>query len=203
MATKTWDDFLPLIRPYLPSCPDITIKQYLAIVAADFFTRTHLWREDIDPIFVAPGVYEYDLDAEALVEDVISVTADNRELTHTDMRLIPNDQRYATGRPRQYWIHSDNTIRLHPIPDEKITLKLAAVLRPSRTGLGVQDWIFEMWADAIVAGTVDRIAGLPGKDWTDPALAEHNRRHYERSIDNARVRDMRGVGHMIKMRPFA
>lgn len=200
---KTWDDFMPLITPSLPGCPDLTIKTYLAITAVDFFTRTHLWREDIDSIYVAPGVYEYDLDAEALVEDLISVTVDRREIDHTDMRLIPNDRRYDTGFPTHYWIHSDNAIRLHPIPEERLTVKVAAVLRPSRTGTGVPDWIFEMWADVIVAGTIDRLASMPGKAWSDMALAQHNRMHYEQGLTGARVRDMRGVGHSVRMRPFA
>lgn len=200
---KTWDDFLPLITPQLSGCPDLTIKTYLAITAADFFTRTHLWREDIDPIYVAPGLYEYDLDGEALIEDLISVTVERRELQHTDMRLIPNDRRYDTGFPTHYWIHSDNQIRLHPIPDQRLTVKMAAVLRPSRTGTGVPDWIYEMWADIIVAGTVDKLASMPNKTWTDPNLAQHSRMHYEQGITSARVRDMRGVGHSVRMRPFA
>lgn len=200
---KTWDDFMPLIRPHLASCPEATIKTYLGITAADFFTRTHLWREDIDSIYVAPGVYEYDLDAEALVEDLISVTVDRREITHTDMRLVPNDQRYDVGFPQHYWIHSDNSIRLHPIPEERVTVRLAAVLRPSRTGTSVPDWIFEMWADIIVAGAVARIAAIPRKDWSDAAQAEENRARYERGVTDARVRDMRGVGHSVRMRRFA
>lgn len=199
---KTWDDFFPLLSPHLPGCPSASMRLYLANVTADFLARTHLWREDIDPIFVAPGVYEYDLDADAFVEDIISVVSDRHELQRTDMRLIPNERRYETGYPESYWIHSDNTIRLHPIPDTRIKLKLTAVLRPSRTGTGVEDWIFEMWADAIVSGAIDRLAGIPGKEWSSVPLAEHHRRHYERAIDNARVRDTRGVGNRVQMRPF-
>lgn len=200
---KTWDDFLPLITPYLPTCPDAVIKRYLAVTAVDFFVRTHLWREDIDPIYVSPGVYEYDLDAEAYVEDLISVVVDRREIDHTDMRLVPAEERYDTGFPTKYWIHSDNSIRLHPIPDTPVVLKLSAVLRPSRTATSIPAWIFELWAETIVAGTVDRLASIPGKDWTDMSLAQHNRLHYEQGITAARVRDSRGVGHSVRMRPFA
>lgn len=200
---KTWDDFFPLIMPLLPGCPEPTIRQHLAITAADFFTRTHLWREDIDPVYVSPGVYEYDLDAEAFVEDLISVTVDRRELEHTDMRLIPNEQRYDTGFPTKYWIHSDNSIRLHPIPDTSVVIKMAAVLRPSRAATTIPDWIFELWADTIVAGAVDRLASIPGKDWSNQPMAQHYRLHYEQGITAARVRDTRGVGHTVQMRPFA
>ena len=200
---KTWDDFLPLLRPHVPSCPDITIKSYLGIVAADFFTRTHLWRDNIDSIYVAPGIYEYDLSADALVEHVISVIVDDREVERTDMRLIPNERRYSTGHPTHYWIQSDNAIRLFPIPDKKVTLKLTAVLRPSRTGTGVEDWIYEMWADAIVAGTVAQLTSIPGKDWSSADVYGYNAQKYERAITNARIRDQRGVSNSVQMRPFA
>ena len=42
---------------------------------------------DIDPIYVSPGVYEYDLDAEAYVEDLISVVVDRRELAELEAEL--------------------------------------------------------------------------------------------------------------------
>jgi hypothetical protein len=200
---KVWDDFLPLAKPHIPGCPDITVKTYLAIVAADFFTQTHLWRDDIDPIFTAPGVVEYDLSADVLVEDVVSVVVDETEIMHTDVRLIPNNRRYETGRPTHYWIHSDNSIRLFPIPDERIRLRLTGVLKPSRTATGVEDWIYETWADALVSGTIARLAMIPGKEWTDPGLAEVNNRQYQKAITHARIRDARGVGHNVTMRPAA
>ena len=85
---KVWDDFLPLVKPHIPGCPDITVKTYLAITAADFFAQTHLWRDDIDPIFTAPGIVEYDLSADVFVEAVTSVVVDNMALQHTDIRMI-------------------------------------------------------------------------------------------------------------------
>lgn len=200
---KVWDDFFPLVKPHIPGCPDITVKTYLASTAADFFAQTHLWRDDIDPIFTAPGVVEYDLDAEVLVEAVTSVIVDKTALQHTDMRLIPDDRRYDTGTPTHYWIQSDNAIRLFPIPDSRIRLRLTGVLKPSRTATGVEDWIYETWADAIVCGTIARIAVIPGKEWTDINLAEYNKKQYQQAIAHARIRDARGVAHNVAMRPAA
>lgn len=198
---KTWDDFLPLTRPHLPSCPDLTIKTYLAEVAADFFARTYLWRDNIDAIYLAPNQVEYDLDAEAVVEDIIAVTYGDQVLDRTDARLLPHNQLGEKGEPKMYWVHADNTIRVHPVPEERAQLKVSAILKPSRTGTGVEDWIYETWATAIIDGTIGRVAAIPGKEWTDLALAEYRRRMYELAITNARIRDFRGVRLTVRQRP--
>jgi hypothetical protein len=198
---KVWNDFLPLITPHLPTCPSATLRTYLAEVAADFFARTYLWRDNIDAIYLAPNQIEYDLDAEAVVEDVIAVTYGDRVLDRTDARLLPHNRLTETGEPQMYWVHADNTIRVHPVPDLRAKLTVSAVLKPSRTGTGVEDWIYETWADAIIDGTIAKIAMIPGKDWTDVAMAESRRAMYERAIVNARIRDFRGVRLTVRQRP--
>lgn len=199
--TKTWDDFLPLLSPHLIGCQDATMREYLAKVAADFFARTYLWRDDIDAIYLAPNQVEYDLDADAVVEDVIAVTYGDRVLDRTDARLLPHNRMGETGEPQMYWVHADNTIRVHPIPEARAQLKVSAVLKPSRSGSGVAEWIYETWADAIVDGTIAELAMIPGKEWTDVAMAQTRRDMYERAIVAARVRDFRGVRLTVRQRP--
>lgn len=198
---KTWDDFLPLVTPHLPTCPSAFIRSRLAEVAADFFARTYLWRDNIDAIYLAPNQVEYDLDAEAVVEDVIAVTYGEHVLDRADARLLPHNQLGEKGEPRMYWVHADNTVRVHPIPEERARLKVSAVLKPSRTGTGVEDWVYETWADTIVDGAIAKLAAIPGKDWTDIAMSEMRRRMYEMAITRARVRDFRGVRLTVRQRP--
>ena len=200
---KVWSDFLPLITPHMPTCPSTTLRTYLADVAADFFARTYLWRDNIDAIYLAPNQVEYDLDADALVEDVIAVTYGERVLDRTDARLLPHNELGQRGEPQMSWVHADNTIRVHPVPEERAQMKVSAVLKPSRTGTGVEDWIYETWADTIVDGALAKIAAIPGKDWTDVAMAESRRAKYERAITTARIRDFRGVRLTVRARRFA
>lgn len=200
---KVWDDFLPLLSPYLPGCPDLTIKSYLGLTTADFFARTYLWRDDIDAIYLAPNQIEYDLGADALVEDVISVVYKGTKLDRSDIRLIPAERRDETGDPTTYWIQADNSIRVFPTPEERAKLTVTAVLKPSTTGTGVEDWIFETWATTINSGVIAQLAMINGKEWTNPDLAALHKGMYERAITNARIRDFRGVGLSVKMRPAA
>jgi hypothetical protein len=201
---KTWDAFFPLINPHLSGCPDASLRQYLASTAADFFARSYVWRDEIDAIYVAPRVIEYDLSADTgLVEDVISVVYGGASLERTDLRLIPSENLSDTGEPRQYWVQADNTIRIYPIPEKATPLKVYAVLKPNRAGTGVEDWIYETWADTIVSGAIAQLAMIPNKEWTDVSLAAMHKGMFERAITTARTRDFRGVKLSVRQRPFA
>lgn len=200
---KVWDDFIPLLSPYLPGCPDLSLKSYLALTAADFFARTYLWRDDIDAIYIAPNQIEYDLGADAVVEDVISVVYNGTKLDRSDIRLVPAERRDETGDPTTYWVQADRSIRVFPTPEERGKLAVTAVLKPSATGTGVEDWIFETWATTINSGVIAQLAMINAKEWTNTDLAMLHKGMYERAITNARIRDFRGVDLSVKMRPAA
>jgi hypothetical protein len=199
---KTWDDFLPLVIPHLPGCPNASIKTYLALAAREFFEKTYLWQDDIDAIYLAPNVVEYDLDAYAEVEDVLAVVLDNEQLDRTEFRLIPFERRDEKGQPRMYWIHSDRTIRVFPTPDKRAVMQVSAVLKPSRNATGVHDWIYDTWADVLVNGVISRLAIMPGKEWTDAGLAAMHKAMFEQAITKTRIREYRGVQLKVRQRPF-
>jgi hypothetical protein len=199
---KTWDDFLPLITPHLPGCPNASIKTYLALASRDFFTKTYLWQDDIDAIYLAPNQVEYDLDAETEVEDVLAVVLDEQQLDRTEFRLIPFERRDEVGAPRMYWVHQDQTIRVFPTPDKSATLKVSAVLKPARNATGVHDWIYATWADVIVSGAVAQLAMMPGKEWSDMSLAAMHKGLYEQAVVKTRIRSSRGVQLTVRQRPF-
>jgi hypothetical protein len=199
---KTWDDFLPLITPHLPGCPNASIKTYLALTARDFFTKTYLWQDDIDAIYLAVNQVEYDLDAEAEVEDVLAVVLDKQQLDRTEFRLIPFERRDEIGPPRMYWIHSDRTIRVFPTPDKRAVMKVSAVLKPARDATGVEDWIYATWADILVNGAVAQLAIMPGKEWSDMNLATMHKALYEQAVTKTRIREYRGVQLTVRQRPF-
>lgn len=200
---KKWDEFLPLIQPHLPTCPIPTIKTYLASVAANFCERTQLWRETLDTDYTIANIDEYDLDGSAVIEAVQWVVCNNEPLIPTNIRLIPHERLADVGQPTHFWIVNDTILRLFPIPNARYELKVGVALKPSRTATGVEDWIYETWADVLVDGTVAVITRIPGKDWTDPMLAETRRAMYEKAIANVEIRDMRNIPLRIRSRPAA
>lgn len=202
MAT-TWDTIIPLLSPDLPGCPDATLKTALAAVAADFCARTHIWRETLDRQYTIPNIAEYDIEGDAVIEAPLWVVCNDHTLTHTDARLVNKEDMSSKGEPSMFWVVNDRAIRLFFIPDKKMTLDVTVALKPSRSATGVEDWIYETWADALVSGAIWRLAKVPGKLWSSPEMATAHRLMYEQAVTNARIRDYRTVPLQVSLRPAA
>lgn len=205
MATTLWDDVLPLITPEVPMCPEATIKDYLPIVASDFFARTHLWRVSLDGYSTVADQALYDIASpyyDSVIESVLWLKVDDKEMKHTDERLVMHEFLESTGQPQQFWVVGDTAIRLFYIPDAVLPIQGEVALKPKRNARGMPSWVTETWIDAIVSGALYRLCRIRGKDWSDPEFAEFHRRLYEQGVTNARIRDMRNVTHQVRMRHF-
>jgi len=205
MSTVLWDDVLPLITPEVPTCPEATIKEYLPIVASNFFARTHLWRVNIDGYSTIIDEPMYNICApyfDSVVESVQWITVDDKKMTHTDERLVNPEYLDRTGQPTHFWVKDDTSIRLFYTPDQVWTVKGEVVLKPKRTARGIPGWVYETWIDEIVSGTLYRLCKLQNKDWSNPEFAALHKNLYEQGVTDARIRDLRGVHLQVRMRSF-
>lgn len=200
MATVTWDKFHPLITPDVPGCPLEIVDRELGIIASDFFSRTQLWRENLEAQNTVIDEAFYDISDCAVVESVLWAKVDNLNIVHTDERLVDPEFLTRKGRPTHFWIEKETQIRLHPIPDAVLSLDVRLVLKPSRTARGVPDFVYQRWADAFISGAIYRIARIPGKEWTNPELAAVHKNFYEQAVTDARIRDFRNVQLHVKQR---
>lgn len=203
MATVTWQSFYPLILPDVANCPTVTVDATLAAVAADFCSRTQIWREQLDQGYTVSNIAEYDLDGTAVIESVLWVVCDGIKLTPTDYRVVPHDRLSEVNQPTHYWVVNENILRLFPIPNARYVLNVGVSLKPSRTAVGVEDWIYETWAETIASGAISRLARVPKKEWTDFSLSEVHRKLYERGVAEAEQRDVRNINLTVKQRPIA
>ena len=205
MSTITWDEVLPLIVPELPTCPEATIKEYLPIVASDFFARTHLWREELVGQNTVANQSLYDMCSngfDTVIESVLWLKVDGKNMTHTDERLVNPEYLDKTGQPTRFWVVADRQIRLFYTPDQVFTIEGEIVLKPSRTAKTMPQWVYETWIDPIVSGVIYRLCRIRGKDWSDPEAAAIHKNFYEQGVTNARIRDMRNVRQQVRMKRF-
>jgi hypothetical protein len=201
---KTWDDMMPLVVPYLSGVPDISVKMALSRAATDFFARTQLWREELQPVSTVEGRAEVALTppSQAKVESVLWVMCGVSELVHTDARFVAPALVTQVGSPRFFWIVDDSRIHLHPIPDAAYPVRVMAALKPDTDTDEVEDWIFDTWADALADGAIWYLADIPNKHWSDAALAQTHKIRFDRAIANARVRDLRQINLRVRPRGF-
>lgn len=199
MARVSWDKLLPLLAPHIPGVPEVSMRQALAASAAEFLGRTHLWREQLDPQTVTPGEATYTLFADAVVESILWARLDGSDLYPTDVRVVPALP-VAPGRPTHYWRASDTAITLYPTPNAPGELDALVALKPTRSASGIEDWIYETWADTIVDGAIWNLANIPHKSWSNLERAQYHKARFDRAAVNARVRDVRQVPQRIHFR---
>ena len=192
-----WQSFHSLVMPELPGCPILTVDSALALSAADFCARTQMWREMADAIKTRSGEPRYDLSGSAIIEAVVWAAIGATQLAPTLEMHVSVTDRTRRGTPTQYWVENDTVLYLYPVPDGAYTVSVEVALKPSRTALGVEDWIFETWADAIVSGAIAQLARVPNKEWSNPDLAVYHTMQFDYSVSTARVRGSRNTPQRI------
>lgn len=201
MATVSWDVMVPMLAPFVPGTPDASMRTALAQSTNEFLSKTHLWRSHLDPQVVTAGTTEVELYADGVIESIIMASFGPVRLTQTDLRLTLNAvDRQST--PTHFWMIDDSILRLYPSPDADGELNVYAALKTSRTASGVESWIYETWADALVDGAVARLSQIPGKSWTDQQMSDEHRLRFARAMDDARVRDYQQINLRVRPQHF-
>jgi hypothetical protein len=194
----SWETFHPLITPEVSGCPTASVEFALAHAATEFCDRTHLWREYMDPEETQVGEAEYRLVATGVVAAVTDVSLGGRLLTHLHFNDVPPERVQETGMPRGFFLVNDDTLRFWPTPDAAYSFTAQVVLKPSKTARGVEDFLYESYADTIIDGALHRLRRIPDKEWTNLQLAELNRLSFDRGVAKARVRDYRKIPLRVK-----
>jgi len=193
-----WETFHPLITPEVSGCPTASVDFALTHAATEFCDRTHLWREYLDPEETQEDEPEYKLIGSGVIAAVTDVAIDGCSLRHLHFNDVPPERVQDRGRPRGFLLVNDDTIRLFPVPDAEYLFTAQVVLKPSKTARGVEDFLYESYADILIDGALYRLRRIPDKEWTNLQLAELNRLNFERGLAKARVRDYRKIPLRVK-----
>lgn len=174
-------------------------------VLRDFCERTHLWTQTLSPfVDVVANTSAYDIysliddsDGDADIEIVESVQYkedgdDNDQLRAlwpmtdwinddaepTAGRVYGNtgSWRYVTApQPTHFYIDTDKTLNLYPIPTVKSDegLRVALVLKPRDDATEVPEFIYKDWKKAIAWGAAGRLLGMTTQKWFNRDLGDY------------------------------
>ena len=152
--------------------------------ARDFYTRSHSWREVVDPLVTVAGIPDYDVldvkDVEVIAVRGVSVGRDTFDGNrgNFDRYLTPEQMQqqhvaYPDRRgPPECAAHIDDRLWFYPTPatsGERIGATL--VLRPTYALLGLPRRQFTEHQDAIAVGALWYLKKSIGKPYSDPAGA--------------------------------
>jgi hypothetical protein len=185
-------DFHPKILPYIQGCPEPALELALVDAAIDFCERTRVIHQKTEPFFTVANlpVVELDVPQFQRIVNVRSLWIDGRKLNPLAAEQAPGPTT-ATGKPSWFWGRRTDSLfelEFYPTPDARYTLVADASYCPTRDALQLEDDLFDLWIDAIRAGTLARLFSIPGQLFTDMTAALAWGSGYQRALAEAKRR---------------
>ena len=191
---KTWADFYDYVLPYLPGITGDMASLHIRNATIEFCDETGVADFEATPIPLVKDQAQYSVvqdGASYNVARIKSAYVGEYPLTATTADVLDESNlnwKSHKGQPVKYLQPSPNTVLVYPIPDEAVgSLQLTYTLRPNRTSMGIEDFIFERYVEAIASGAIYRSASMPNKPWTNDKLALENRIMFRNAINDATV----------------
>lgn len=209
---KPLSAFFPRILPYLPGCPEPLAAQVLLDAAIEFCDSSLVLRQNLDSFKTFTGQVQYDLDPPSAQHDinrVMGVTLDGKELVAGMAEAIRGDLPIAGAKPRGFYTDRTDsvfTLMLSPPPDGAYNVVVNVALSPARTATQLDDDLFNLWVEPVVAKTLARAMQIPGQPFSNPAQAQILLNSAARQTVSSRIEGNYGLvrGSMrVRNRPFA
>lgn len=207
---KPISDFFPRMLPYLPGCSEPLAAQAILDAAIVFCEDAQVVREELDGFVTVAGEKSYELYAPAQqqIARVLDVLVDGRSIpgiAAEDVDLLVG----AEGSPVSFYTSrngSELLLNLFPTPDKAYQVQVRAALRPARNATQLEDDLFNLWSDAVLAGAMARVMAVPGQPFSDPAAAVGYGMAAARAANKARVEGNFGrvrANMRVRSHPFA
>lgn len=205
MAQVSYEDLLPYVKPYVPECPEFVVLTHLAEAAARFCEESYVWVMDIEDetTILGEDIYEIDVPTGTVLEDVKVLELDRTSLIRVTEAKVPLSVSDTPGLPRWYSLHMDTSVRLYPTPDKAYVFRGRAILKPALDSTTIERFLYSAHGRAIATGAIAQLAAIPGKAWTNPALAMQYNQKFDNAVASARVRDNRTINERVQPRPIA
>ena len=209
---KPLSAFYSRILPYLPGCSEPLAAQVLIDSAIEFCEDSLTLRQNLATFSTVVGQAQYALEPPTAQHDisrVMGVTLDGAELAAGLIEVIRGDLQTAVAKPRGFYIdRTDSTfmLTLAPPPDQVYSVVVNVALRPTRSATMLDDDLYNIWIDPIVANAIARAMEIPGQPFSNPALASVFSVDAARGTISARIEgnysSVRG-SMRVRSRPFA
>lgn len=165
-------------------CTRAIAQRKLMDAAIEFCTLSNAWQYNGEPMFTAPDIADYELwpPKHTQVGRIIRLT----DATSRQREYQPLDRPEHYHNGFAYYHGAPNTVRLFPTPRDSRELSLTISLIPQRTATEVGDILSDRWFEALREGALYRLKLMPGREWSDPAMAkQHHERLFRRLVGDA------------------
>ncbi len=206
VTTRILTEFMPLLMPNCPACPEPVAEQALRLAAAEFCERTRCWRHITErtirrseSCIVAP---EY-----ATIHEIENASFDGLPLTPTQFSDVDlGAEAQGDGTPQYITQSGPDRLIVMPFREGRLTISLFLKPRVGTDGLvldtygqdtddpanQVPEFLFTQHAETLVNGALWRILSLPGQPYSNPTRAAECLAMFERKVDGHFAMNIRG-----------
>ena len=187
------DAYFPRIRPHVKGCPDIVIRETLRLVLRDVCYRANIWPYKTT-LYLVKDIEEYPLDPLPNTE-VATVQAIIRP---DGTRLESRDSfpPFMTTGTAQFYRHFERgVITVAPKPSQNLLHDIEMTLMPAIDANEVPSSVYADTAEFAPWGVLSHLQMIEQEGWHNPQQAEYNRRRYERSLRQKRIRGLAGISN--------
>jgi hypothetical protein len=172
---KPLREFHPKILPYVSGVPEPTLNTALIDAAVRFCEDTKVIMERTYPFTTTQGVLGYELDSPAQhrISNIERMWCNGHRMSALPSNRTP-DEEVAEGTPRFFYGRRQDErfeVALFPVPDGEHSITAEVVYCPTRTATALDNDLLERWIDAIRAGTLAYLHGIPGQPFTDITMS--------------------------------
>ena len=129
-----------------------------------------------------------DLQVQAVVEATIIGATEPLNLADPTLVYTAINTNVNTQYPTVFISGDDNiSFTVWPAPAVNCTLTYRYSLRPTETAATLPDMVYNIYAEAIVAGAKAKLLALPDKAWTNDKLAMQHQAEFRNRINRAKI----------------
>lgn len=193
-------DWYDEVLPHVPGCLQALALNAIRNSAIKFCERSLVWIDIPTPVDITNGVSSYAYvppDANTLVVQAVQAWGDGVKLVPKspgELAVLYSDWRNVTGLPEFFTQDDERNLILVPQPIATVSLGLALrnAIKPTRASTTIDDRILEEYLEPIKEGALAEIMGSPGKPYTSGEGANYHAALFEKGIQAAAVRALKG-----------
>ena len=150
--------------------------QALVDSAVSFCEDSQVIRYRLDTQETYAGGAEIDVFApqDQAVSRVLKVWINGYEIKASPAVSV-SDLSQPNGLPRMYYSRQNDSqlqILLYPVPDRAFSIDVEVALRPTRSATTLENDLFDLWIEPIVAGALQRLYAVPDQPFSNAAASQ-------------------------------
>jgi hypothetical protein len=199
-----WTEFYLAIIKSAPLAPEFVIEYAARDAAIEFFRETHVYRRTLNYFITEPLMagYVVPIPPETRLEATEQVLVNGVEIPKALGSQALNTYVSQPGAPREYYLISDDHMQFNPVPDGVYAVQVLAILKPSRASTGLDETMYEHYADTITHGGLAKLLLEHTAPWANAQLGAWHQQMFDQGIARARGRDHRNVPLRVQYSSF-